>query len=118
MHAKLWVSMSKIACSDSRYTYYHKIKSGSLQTIDVHEIIVARSNGRIIFLCASVLLLLLHVSNLAFLQNVSEVLILLTLHIYIFGFFSDKCFNFWSVDFSFSVILKNVFLMRLPSLFS
>lgn len=78
MHAKLWVSMSKIACSDSRYTYYHKIKSGSLQTIDVHEIIVARSNGRIIFLCASVLLLLLHVSNLAFLQNVSEVLILLT----------------------------------------
>lgn len=70
--------MSKIACSDSRYTYYHKIKSGSLQTIDVHEIIVARSNGRIIFLCASVLLLLLHVSNLAFLQNVSEVLILLT----------------------------------------
>ncbi|CAA7398227.1 unnamed protein product [Spirodela intermedia] len=52
--------MSKIACSDSRYTYYREIRNGSLQTIDVHEIIVARSNGRIIFLCASILLLLLH----------------------------------------------------------
>ncbi|CAA6661858.1 unnamed protein product [Spirodela intermedia] len=61
--------MSKIACSDSRYTYYREIRNGSLQTIDVHEIIVARSNGRIIFLCASILLLLLHVSNLAYLMN-------------------------------------------------
>ena len=64
--------MSKVVSSDGRYTYCRNSRSGDHQEIDIHEIISRRSNGKMIILCVSCLLLILCFYGSAVLPYVSR----------------------------------------------